>query len=375
MNESTQNSSNKKEEVSIHNLFSKHIARHFEDSKSGEVLTPMPLDKQEAGFGLRLLKLYPWLLGIVFLFSFWWDFDSRMITVGEYVLPLEGLLRILAVSGLIGFFTNWVAILMLFYPRKKRPVLGHGLIPAQKNRIALRLAAAVERELINPELIKKEFIDNGLLQKYTDILIWDIKALTSDGDFRKDITILFEQYIRQGLNDPRSKANLVQQAEEVIMQSVQHSKVERSALKLYLVVKGKTLKDLLDEAIDNLPDRISNAAEPINALIDTIPARMRKDRVRLEQIFVTVLSRIIDQIDIRKIIEENINRYDEEKLERIIKGSTDTHLNYIKYLGAVIGSVGGLVIWNPLVSLSFLAAIGALVWTTDRLLHQENSTS
>lgn len=375
MNESTQNSSNKKEEVSIHNLFSKHIARRFEDSKSGEVLTPMPLDKQEAGFGFRLLKLYPWLLGIVFLFSFWWDFDSRMITVGEYVLPLEGLLRILAVSGLIGFFTNWVAILMLFYPRKKRPVLGHGLIPAQKNRIALRLAAAVERELINPELIKKEFIDNGLLQKYTDILIWDIKALTSDGDFRKDITILFEQYIRQGLNDPRLKANLVQQAEEVIMQSVQHSKVERSALKLYLVVKGKTLKDLLDEAIDNLPDRISNAAEPINALIDTIPARMRKDRVRLEQIFVTVLSRIIDQIDIRKIIEENINRYDEEKLERIIKGSTDTHLNYIKYLGAVIGSVGGLVIWNPLVSLSFLAAIGALVWTTDRLLHQENSTS
>ncbi|MCH8556220.1 MAG: DUF445 domain-containing protein [Balneolia bacterium] len=372
MNKSPRNSSDEKEEVSIHNLFSKHIERRFENSINEEVLSLKPEDKQQAGLGLRLLKIYPWLLGLFFLFSFWWDFDGRLITIGEYALPLEGLLRILAVSGLIGFFTNWVAIIMLFYPRKRRPVLGQGLIPAQKNRIALRLAAAVERELINPELIKQEFIDNGLLQKYTDILIWDIKALTSDKDFRNDITILFEQYIRQGLQDPRVKSNLVQQAEEVIMQSVKDSKVERSALKLYLVMKGKTLKDLLDEAIANLPDRISNAAEPINALIDTIPARMRKDRFRLEQIFVTVLSRIIDQIDIRKIIEENINRYDEEKLERIIKGSTDTHLNYIKYLGAVIGSVGGLVIWNPLASLSLLAAIGSLVWITDRLLHQEN---
>ncbi len=357
------------QEVSFHSLFRNHIERRFGDDEQVDK-TPKPdPEKQVAGFGLSLLKIVPWLLAALFSFSFWWDFDTHTIHIFGVVLPLEGLLRILSVSGLIGFFTNWIAISMLFYPRKKRPLLGQGLIPAQKNRIALRLAAAVERELINPELIKKEFIDNGLLQKYTDILIWDIKALTSDEAFRNDINVLFEQYIRQALTDPQVKGNLVRKAEEVIMQSLEKSPVERSALKLYLMMKGKTLTNMLDESLATLPGRLSNAAEPINTLIDSIPARMRKDRSRLEQLFVTVLSRIIDQIDIRKIIEENINRYDEEKLERIIKGSTDTHLNYIKYLGAVIGTVGGLVIWNPLVSISFLVLLALVVWVTDRLLH------
>ena len=46
---------------------------------------------------------------------------ARLVLGG--VLPLEGLLRIISVSGLIGFVTNWVAITMLFNPRQDRPGL------------------------------------------------------------------------------------------------------------------------------------------------------------------------------------------------------------------------------------------------------------
>src|SRR5699024_3541870 len=115
-----------------------------------------PLKRQEYSSGaLKILALFPNLLTISFIISFFWDFDGISITLYSYTLHFDGLLKIVSVSGLIGFLTNWVAITMLFKPAQKRPILGHGLIPAQKDRIAYRLGQAVSEDLINPEIIKK----------------------------------------------------------------------------------------------------------------------------------------------------------------------------------------------------------------------------
>ncbi len=83
-----------------------------------------------------VLKLFPWLLCAGFAASFFWGFPSQTVYLWTLELRLEGLLRTLSVSGLIGYLTNWIAITMLFRPVYKRPLLGQGLIPAQKIKIA-----------------------------------------------------------------------------------------------------------------------------------------------------------------------------------------------------------------------------------------------
>ncbi|MFW6348130.1 MAG: DUF445 domain-containing protein [Cyclonatronaceae bacterium] len=360
---------------SLERLFEQHIAgRMFGTQKTAADASKAdgpPKDAPDApGAGLRLLMLLPWVLGAGFGASFFWDFEGIMLHAGGYPLSLEGLIRVISISGLIGFSTNWIAIQMLFYPRRKRPLLRQGLIPAQKDKIARRLSAAVERELINPELIKQEFIDTGLLHGYINRLIEEARELFDDASFQHDVNAFTGGYIRRTLENPQVQQRLATQAEEIINENMSRSAVDRSALRLYLLFKGKTLREVLEEALRTLPENMQEINIPFQELGGRLPLRLRKDRARVEQLFISILGRVVDTIDIRKIAEDSLHRYDEEKLERVIRGATDTHLNYIKYLGGLIGMVGGLVIWNPLLSLLFLLVAGLLVWIVDVALAQ-----
>ncbi len=68
------------------------------------------------------------------------------------------------VGGIIGYFTNWVAIKMLFRPYKKiyiGPVslpFTPGLIPKERTRIARSIATAVGDNLLNPKFLAKEAV-------------------------------------------------------------------------------------------------------------------------------------------------------------------------------------------------------------------------
>ncbi len=63
------------------------------------------------------------------------------------------------VTGLIGWLTNWVAIQMLFRPRKPVRLLGmtfQGLIPRRQPEVAEKTAEVIEREILTQHTIRKE---------------------------------------------------------------------------------------------------------------------------------------------------------------------------------------------------------------------------
>ena len=113
-----------------------------------------------------------------------WDFDGVSVSLLGRELVVDGLLRVLSVGGLIGFFTNWLAITMLFNPRERRPVFGQGLIPAQRDRVVFRLARAVSEELINEEIIKQKIQESGIIRKYSDLGLEVVRGVVHDPDFR-----------------------------------------------------------------------------------------------------------------------------------------------------------------------------------------------
>ena len=65
------------------------------------------------------------------------------------------------IGAIIGYFTNWLAIKMLFKPRTEKRIGGikvpftPGLIPKEKARIAKSVAESVGEHLINKESISK----------------------------------------------------------------------------------------------------------------------------------------------------------------------------------------------------------------------------
>lgn len=63
-----------------------------------------------------------------------------------------GLLLIPVISAFIGWFTNWIAIKMLFHPREPRKILGvtlHGIFPKRQKQFAEKLGKLVSAELLS----------------------------------------------------------------------------------------------------------------------------------------------------------------------------------------------------------------------------------
>jgi uncharacterized membrane protein YheB (UPF0754 family) len=63
-----------------------------------------------------------------------------------------GLILIPIISAFIGWFTNWIAIKMLFHPREPKKVLWftiHGIFPKRQQQFAEKLGKLVSEELLS----------------------------------------------------------------------------------------------------------------------------------------------------------------------------------------------------------------------------------
>lgn len=317
---------------------------------------------------LRLLQVFPYVLVAVFGMSFFWDFTGISSVFWGQSITFEGLLRITSVSGLIGYGTNWLAITMLFRPEKRRPLLGHGLIPSQKQVIAFRLAQAVSTDLINPELIKQKIADANIIPIFRDRAIAWLRGITDDASFRDELKSITVDYMHDLVADPEVRSALAANILRTLEQSIASKKLEKLALQTYLMVRGNEAQEIVEQAIARLPENIERMLDKVDHTLDELPAKLEERSDQIELIMTQTLYRLINQLDVHTLIEENINRFEEQRLEKMIKGATNEQLRYIQYLGAVLGTIGGLVIWSPLLALGLLGSTSVVIVGLDFML-------
>ena len=324
---------------------------------------------------IRALSVVPYLLAVVFGVSFFWDFNGITAQFWGVSLQFEGLLKILSVSGLIGFLTNWLAITMLFKPAQKRPILGHGLIPAQKNRIAFRLARAVSDDLINPEIIKRKINESNIIGRYREQTTRYIKSIIDDPDFREDLKQWVVRYLDEMIADPEIRGALAERILLQIEESLHDKSIEKVALKAYTYVKGQEMQHIIEEALVEIPKLVENGLDKVDDLLDQLPKKIDENSDAIEDIVTTLLYKLINQLDVHALVEENLRSYDEQHISNIIRSATNEQLRYIQYLGAVLGLIGGFVIWRPLLSVIVLVGLSGIVLMLDYLLYEEPSVS
>ncbi len=78
------------------------------------------------------------------------------------------LILIPLISAFIGWFTNWIAIKMLFHPREPKKILGitfHGIFPKRQKQFAEKLGKLVSTELISFNEIRDKITDPENLSK------------------------------------------------------------------------------------------------------------------------------------------------------------------------------------------------------------------
>ena len=87
------------------------------------------------------------------------------MNIGLYLLPL--------ISAFIGWFTNWIAIKMLFHPREPKKILGitfHGIFPKRQQQFAEKLGKLVSNELLSFQDIEQKITNPANVQKLMPLI-------------------------------------------------------------------------------------------------------------------------------------------------------------------------------------------------------------
>ncbi len=327
------------------------VKKHLPPSPSIPPEEQVPSPRTPPARSRSWMPLIPLILAVAFFASFFWD-------------PV-GLLRILSVSGWIGFGTNWLAITMLFRPKHKRPLLGHGLIPAQKERIVETLSNAVIRNLINPESIRLKLASSGLFSTYLEKIRDQTQTVIQQEAFKTDLNVFILDQIRSVVSDDEFRNQLSQSLLDHMDQAVSESKLEKFAFSMYIKTRREHWNRIVDNALLTLPDMVEphlvNVHDWLAKTTDDISGKAKD----VELLLIDTLHDVMIRLDLRALMAQNLRNYDEGRLETLIKDATSEQLQQIQYLGGLLGAVGGLVIWNPFVAIPGLLAVSGVIWLID----------
>ncbi len=347
----------------------RHLLRHTSAPAPDEPPPAPPKNDSAHARWLPVLRVVPVLLAIGFAASFAWDFDGIVWQVGSITLPAEGLLRIVCVSGLIGFGTNWLAITMLFQPREKRPIIGQGLVPAQREYVAHRLAQAVSDELINAEILQDTLRRNEWPARLRETTTTVMGDLMDDPAFQAAAT----RWLRTTLHDVLAAPATQERLRTAVLGALERENIPGMSGWMLRTVRNLR-PDLVEEHVEallaELPQAAPRLAREMVSTAERVPGYLRLHSRSIDAASTLLLSRLIQHVPIDRIILEKVRAYDERQLERLLKRTTNTQLTYIKYLGAVLGMLGGWIIWAPGPALVVLGSLGGSVALLDVLLYR-----
>jgi len=277
----------------------------------------------------------------------------------------------------IGWFTNDIAIRMLFRPRRKYMIgrwhvpFTPGLIPSQKGRIAKSIGRMVSQELLDENTIRQMALSETTLtklrEKVSEWLNTNARRTDTVGDIlNKFVDSGAVAIYKEKLNNSAaefalrtaSERNLGNQVCDIFLEKIRQ-KVPfltfmddkaiatlkgsvAAAINDYIQNHGEALikrelehyeQDLMQKRICDLTDR---GVEKIPELVDTLTHIYRS-------IFEDHLGTILHALNIGAIVENKINQFNPEQLEALIFGIMKKELNAIVMLGAVLGFIMGFV--------------------------------
>ena len=322
-----------------------------------------------------------------------------MIFETAYVIaPLLG--------GVIGYITNDIAIRMLFRPHKAKYVMGvhipftPGIIPKEKGRIADAIGGVISENLMNKEVLQRYLLSDDMVKKVRSAVGEFISTQQHNGETVREFLChyLTEEEvatISRKVSESLTKQTYQKLADSSVGEKVAHIVVNHVAEKLGVNgaqellaglgsamgglggmaaglfganIVAKFLGMLRDPAERFLADHINtmlkNNGEEIvsNMLGGEIEGFLNKPMCKqleghddqLKQVVNTIesiycaiindhLPKILESIDISKIVRERINEMDVNETEKLIFQVMDKELKAIVWLGALLGLVMGSI--------------------------------
>ena len=280
------------------------------------------------------------------------------------------------IGAVIGYFTNMIAVKMLFYPRKPIYVFGHqlpltpGAIPKGKERLARSAGKIVQNELFTREDISgrllTEEVEKPLIDKVMSILDSDIRetgaVLTGSTEkydkLENDFVELLSFKITDAIKRMDIPGTIHKEGKAMLLEHVLNLRF------LSLVVTDSMIDRVMDAVSEKMeefidakgPEMVSGiTASRIHDLGDRTPLYVlelagydpefvrEKITAAYRESVVNAVNSALRRIDVAKVVEDKINSMAVEELEKGVLTVMKTELKLIVDLGALIGLVIGSI--------------------------------
>ncbi|WP_242061937.1 DUF445 domain-containing protein [Cytobacillus firmus] len=183
------------------------------------------------------------------------------------------IILMMIIGALIGGFTNYLAIKMLFKPYnavyigKWKVPFTPGLIPKRRDEMADQMGKLVVNHLLTPESIKKKFINDQFLRDMTGIVQKEMETILQSEKSAEDILAAFG--ITDGQSKTENRINLL---------------IEQKYEKIISEYRGLPLKNvipqgLLDKADEKIPAISSMILQKGVDYFSSIEGKMRIQRM------------------------------------------------------------------------------------------------
>lgn len=329
---------------------------------------------------LHLLKVSPYICGVLFIASF-------SISTIYPLIPYPGLatfyesnaiifeaILTVAVSGLIGYGTNYVAIRMLFRPVEPRPIWGQGLIPAQRDRIIVTLAKGIHKHILNQELIRRRVEESGLVTRLNEMLVNGTGGILRDESLRRAI----KNFVYDALLDYSQQERIRQEIYQIIdtrLEKNLEGGVKRFLLQTYKRYNKDDYEDIIRKIVEDIPKIAMDVMDNFEEELNRLAAYVRTQKSISEDFLMKVFVSTINRLDITGLLYKQMEHFDESRLERMVWEATNEQLLYIQYLGTLLGILGGLLIWKTQIMIVVFIIVFGLLYFLDLAIVRFKSKS
>ncbi|MDO4338755.1 MAG: DUF445 family protein [Eubacteriales bacterium] len=280
------------------------------------------------------------------------------------------------IGAVIGYCTNYLAVKMLFYPKKEIRIGGHklpftpGAIPKGKPRLARAIGEIVGKTLLTEEDIAGQLLsgetEDKIVTAASDILSRDVKdeilLLTGAeeqtyGEMKDKLSAALGNGIKEALEDIRIGDVIAQESGKILSGKVQGTMLEMflsqemiasiagpigEEIQKFISKNGLTyIQPELDRKLMQIEEK--SAAE----LLEKIDITKEKQNSMILSVYQKAVHAGVDnmtsELHISKIIEDKINAMDMDELENLVLTVMKKELDMIVNLGALIGFLLGLI--------------------------------
>ncbi len=280
------------------------------------------------------------------------------------------------IGSAIGYFTNFIAVKMLFHPKNEIKLLGHtlpftpGAIPKGKSRLAKSVGDAVGKNLITQEDIEKRLTSDELAEKIADMVLDRLSVPMNDAfagftDMNSDdiegkkeaVSKSIAKFIAQAVSQVDISGIIVEKAPSIIMEKLNNPMIQMfmtdELLQTVLEPVGTEIQTYIGEHGEEyiapyVSEKLSSAGEkPLADIIESFGIDRDQLRKAVMALYKNAVSgcaeKLMNWLDLGAIVEEKINAMSADELEALVMSVMKKEFNTIVNLGALIGFVLGLL--------------------------------